>query len=340
MKKALLFVAATVVSASAFASIGVTIRSDYVNQMKNEDAGIASSSTFQPSYARLTLGSKVGDADVVGNLDLTQSSSATGGFINHLFIKKSFADGWAMSVGKLVNPTGGFEAAAIDAGDDYNASWANGGVGAGGAALAGNTARLGNSSGVGLHWMSGSHAVEIQATNESNAATPNKSHNYGLAYTGGLSDSLTLKASYFAGFADVGTAPATTDSDTTYLGVGIRWAAAPFDVTFDYLSNKTTDNLVATNKDNKTNSMVLGFRYALEGWTPFAKVEMSDLKVGAADADKKTGLTLGAEVAPSADFRYHVAYIMNTFDPGLANAKNVNDSKLYAGIKWNADLLK
>lgn len=341
MKKALLFVAATVVSASAFASIGLSVRSDYVNQMKNDDAGIAGSSTFEASYARINLGAKVGEAEVVGSLDLSKSNDPRS-FTNHLYIKKSFADGWAMSAGKLVNPTGGFEAGLIDSGDDYNASWANGGLAAGGAALTGSVQRLANSSGVGVHWTSGSHAVEIQVTNDTDGAAtataPEKSHNYGLAYTGGLSDSLTLKASYFAGFTDT-TTPAA-DTDETYMGLGIKWSAAPFDVTFDYLANKSKAT-AAGSDDAKTNSMVLGFRYAMESWTPFAKVEMSDMNVlPSTDKEKKTGITLGAEMAHGADFRYHVAYVMNTFDPSAAGADNVNDTKLIAGIKWNADLLK
>lgn len=340
MKKALV-IAATLVSASAFASVNLSVRSDYINQMKNDKAGIDGSSTFVPSYARMNLGGKVGEAEVKASFDFTAATAggaiSASNFVNHLYIKKSFNDGWAMSAGKLVNPTGGFEAEAIDAGNDYNASLANGGSGLGTIAT-GGTARLNNASGVGAHWMSGSHAVEVQATNDTDGAAtnnaPEKAHNYGVAYTGGLTESLWLKVSYFAGFTDT-TTPAA-DSDQTYMGVGVRWAAAPFDLTFDYLANGTKP---VGGSEDKTTSMVLNFRYSMDSWTPFAKVEMSEVKPNGSDADKKTGLTIGAEMAHGSDFRYHLAYVMNTFDPAAAG-DNQTDSKIIAGIKWDADLLK
>lgn len=325
--------AATLVSASAFASVGLSVRSDYINHAKNDDAGIEGSSIFFPSYARLTAGGKVGEAEVVANFDITKTSSATGEFVNHLYIKKSFADGWSMSIGKLVNPTGGFEAEVIDAGNDYNASIANGGAIVG--TFAGTeTVRLDNSSGVAATWTSGAHSVELQATNDSDhaaGATADRAHNYGLAYTGGLSESLWLKVSYFNGFLDV------TDVDQNFTGVGIRWASAPFDITFDYLMNSSKD--VAADTTDKTTSMVANIRYTMDNMTPFLKVEMSEVKPDGADADKKTGLTAGLEVSQSPEFRYHVAYATNTFDYAAAG-DNVTDSSLIAGIKWNVDLLK
>lgn len=345
MKKALLFVAATVVSASAFASIGVSVRSDYINTMKGKDsadADVDGSSMFIPSYARMTIGSKVGDADVVGNIDLTGSATAAT-YINHLYIKKTFAEGWAMSAGKLVNPTGGFEAQAIDAGDDYWSSLANGKGAINDGALTINAVqRLANSSGVGLHWMSGSHAVEVQATNDSNTGgTPNNSHNWGLAYTGGLTESLTLKAHYFNGFVDA----APTDTDQKFMGVGVRWNASPFDLTFDYLmnSNKAT---ASGAKDVKTTSMVANLKYSMDNMTPFLKVESSTQKdeVQAAEAGDLTRMafTVGLEVAQGSDFRYHIAYTSaaDTYKAAAPNDNKGQTSQLLAGIKWNADLLK
>lgn len=344
MKKALLFVAATVVSASAFASIGVSVRSDYINTMKGKDsadADVDGSSLFTPSYARMIWGAKVGEADVVANFDLLDTT-APATSINHLYIKKTFADGWAMSVGKLVDLTGGFEAQAIDAGDDYWASLANGkGAINAGANTINAVQSLANSSGVGLHWGSGSHGVEVQATNDSNSAAPNNSHNWGLAYTGGLSESLWLKAHYVNGFTDA----AATDTDQKYMGVGVKWAAAPFDLTFDYLMNSSKAT-ASGSKEVKTTTMVANLKYSMDNMMPFLKVESSTQKdeVQANEAGDLTRMafTVGLEVAQGSDFRYHVAYTSaaDTYKAAAPNDNKGQTSQLLAGIKWNADLLK
>lgn len=367
MKK-LAIIAALAFTSSAFASIHLTVRSDYVGTQKYTDAGntdVGSTSIFTPSFARLYLNGKVGDADIKSGLDIRSYtntiSSGTSAisptmtidkFVHFLYLDKPvLAEGLRFQAGKLEINQGGWEHDQIEAGDSYLDSVANGGTA--GATTTGGTAALatpGNMSGAGLSYaINDNHTVAFQAANQVNQTTNTttnfagtKRNSMGLSYTGWFMDkSLGVKAGYFNGAADV-TGAAPTHTNEVFANAGVKYTMNALVATLDYLSNtgKTTGAA-----DNKVTSWVLSANYTLNNIRPLIKYENSEFK-NANDADnassfKRNAFTVGVEFLTSDSLRWQVAYV-NAADKNGSLAANdkTTFSQYIAGLKWDTDFLK
>lgn len=346
----LVIVAAMIAPAMAHAGMNLTVRSDWNNTMEYKntaDVKGGSSSIFAPAYARLNGTAKVGDADVKSSFQLRGAGAMTwNDFTQYLYISKAH-DMFTFTAGKLETPNGGFERLAIDSGDSYMNSMANGGAinDVGGAATPGSAVTsLQNTSGFGIGW-GADHKLTFQALNEQSVgADNNKRHSVGLGYAGAFSD-WAVRAAYYAGATDAGTTAAPVESNQTYMNAGVSGNVAGFGMTFDYIAN-TSEGKATGSVESKTTSMVALFSYDMGMYKPQLKIESSTNKEGAVgdvgDVDRM-GLAAALEIKPSDDdFRYHVAYVMTNDkykEAALTNDK-VNASTLIVGLKYTGDLLK
>jgi len=365
MKK-LAMIAALAFTSSAFASIHLTVRSDYVGTQKytdstNVDQG--SSSIFTPSFARLYLNGKVGDADIKSGLDIRSYTQTVGGsgaitaamtvdkFVHFLYFDKPvLAEGLHFQAGKLEINQGGWEHDQIEAGDSYLDSVANGGTAGATAQTTAALATPGNLSGAGLSYsINDNNTIAVQVANQTNQMTNSstnqaatKRNTEGVQYTGWFMDkSLGVKAGYMNGAADVvGTAP--THTNNTYMNAGVKYTMNALAATLDYLSNTGKTDGAA---DNKVTSWVLSANYTLNNYRPLIKYENSEFK-NANNADdkssfKRNAFTVGVEFLTSDSLRWQVAYV-NAADKNGSAATNdkTTYSQYIAGLKWDTDFLK
>ncbi|PIS10558.1 MAG: hypothetical protein COT73_08655 [Bdellovibrio sp. CG10_big_fil_rev_8_21_14_0_10_47_8] len=370
MKKALVLAAVFAVSASASAAVKLGVRSDYMNTMKTKDtsdADIYAKSQFVASYARLSWDAKLGSSSEVKTaFNLRNYESMASGtslkavttpesFVEYMYLAKKMND-WEFTAGKIEIAAGGFESDADNAGDNYVATLANGGLG--GIPLAtqisgsGVVATPDNSSGLGVGYAMGDHKFVFQTMNQTNSAYVNttgtdraelKRHNYGLDYRGAFGG-VALNAAYYVGASDT---IAGTNTTETYTNLGVMGDFADdFHYTVEYLVNKSkTDD---TDKTSTTSSVYGQLKYTTGMWTPLARYESSENKIADDEAStgsfKRTAFTVGLEIKPVSDenFRYHLVYA-STADKygkaGLANDK-INWSQVIAGIKYEGDFLK
>jgi hypothetical protein len=372
MKK-LAMVAALAFTSSAFASIHLTVRSDYVGTQKYTDStntDVGSTSLFTPSFARLYLNGKVGDADVKSALDIrsfTQTQDGTGQitpamtvdkFVHFLYFDKAvFTEGLRFQAGKLDVNQGGWEHDQIEAGDSYMDSIASSGtvVGRNAASAATIVAGPGNGSGAGLSYtFNENHNVALQVANQVNqfsnsttSAADTKRNTIGAEYTGWFMDkALGVKAGWMNGAAD--TTDATgTHKNIQYINAGVKYTASNWMATLDYLDNssKATDNSGAETKGD-TNSWVLSANYNINNmYRPLIKYEHSQNKANNNSDDlnsfKRDAFTVGVEFLTSDSLRWQIAYMNAADKNGSAAAHDKsNFSQYLAGLKWDTDFLK
>jgi hypothetical protein len=369
MKKLLVMAAVTVAATTAFAGAKLVVRSDYVNTPVYDDAAgaeVNGKSLFLPAVARLYLTGNVGDAIIDTGWNLRAftpefgASTPAGADVNlyknvtvdslvdHLFIAKPMNE-WTFTAGKLWTNVGGFERRATWDGDTYLTSAANGGVG-GKTATAGLFGATGsvvtpqNMSGVAASYkFSENHKVEVQALNQTNSTTVtngvasnDRRHSLGGAYWGSFADNM-VKAylSYTSGAADTSAA----GHEQEFIGAGFRFAPMEhLGVDLEYLAN--SDKTSTTGAKDETNSTIVEVRYAMNGWTPILKYEMSNIKVADTDVFKRNAFAVAVEYAPKPEdaFRYHVAYTQASDDYDAAD--KVDFSTITVGIKYAGDIAK
>jgi hypothetical protein len=370
MKKTVVLAALTLMSASAFAGVTLSTRIDYLNTPKfSNDANADSGATsyFTPSYIRLNFGSKVGEASVTGTLNLMGDSAPGAGawnafsVIDNLTITKGFGDMW-VSVGRLINPAGGYDAVIKNDGNNYLPVLANGGAIAGfSAATAGQITAITtptNLPGAALGYKMGDHTVRFDVTDESNfiaGTSVKKRNNLGLSYDGSFADKMVgVKAGYLAGAADtyatytngVGSG-AITQNNQTFMNLGANVNVSDWTILAEYFSNSQKANQDGA-KANSITSMYAAAMYKMGAYTPLVKIENSELKMQE-DATvlgsfKRSSVAVGVEIVPKAgdDFRYHIVYASVSDKLGNTTVTNgtVNWSQLIAGIKFGADFMK
>lgn len=334
------------------AAVSLVTRFDYSNvrttKSNNLPTDIAGRSEFNLSLINLNATGKVAGGDVYLTLDpngiggLTINGSS--GFVYNLYYQKAFYEDWWFKAGRLINVTGGFEAIAIDSGDDYWSSLANLNPKLDSTAPSGNRAgRLGNHDGLAIGFDGKLASLEIQVLNDVDSGndpdtSPNTSHSIGAVFNRNFFENFWLKLHYFVYQVD----DAVTDVDLTYRGIGLRWKTGRHDLTFDYLSNGYIDQAIGNDED-LTNSTIVNYHFA---WTeqkiPFLKAEYSELidKPSNTFDMKRTAITLGLEYWPKANegLRYHIAAISVTDD--YKTDRDVNQPRFIAGLKFDTDLLK
>ncbi len=366
MKKTTVMAAALLSSATAMASLKVSVRSDYVNggeYTNTSNTKVGSTSLLVPNLAEIDFGSKISDAEIKGRLNLREYDVVSNTpvmtpdkFVHYIYIVKPLGD-FTVSAGKLVTNSGGAEAVRVIAADTYLISLANGGIKAGnGMAVSANPATgadysalatPGNASGVAAAYTMGDHKVEVQVQNatNSNTATGNKRrHNIGVNYTGSFASKMVaVNLGYIAGHSDT----SSSENNETYLNGGVALNMGSVGVELDYLSNKTISTATGA-KANSVTSIVAEARYKLGAITPILKVESSEnqLSEDAATAGsfKRTGYAVAAEFVPKEgdNFRYHVAYAGVSDKYGQAGLANdtVKYNQIIVGFKYTGDILK
>lgn len=360
MKKLTLALAAIAFASVANAGIKLDVRSDYQNKAKGKawsgatDTSTTSTQTEPSSSqnfvnaAEVSLSSKISDSvSVSGKLltTTTNPNSATDknyaalGAWDYAYVTHAFAEGMSLDFGKIALNNGGFEN--LDGIDDFNNSLIKA-KNMGGTEFSDTTTYSSNAPGMGLNYTMGAHKMGLQAVNAESLT--NTRHSTGLWYHGTF-DTIQARVSYFTG--EEGSAGALRE--TNDLSVGARGTFGAITATLDYLQSTDVKESTGTSglTDNSVTSTLLDLTYAMGTYTPFFGYEMSEYKTAGNKAASRTNMNLGAKIAVSEGFAYHVAYsaTADKYDaalgtPAISNRATTADNRIIAGVRFSADLLK
>jgi hypothetical protein len=264
-------------------------------------------------FMKLENNTSIGNKDVVSN---------DTDFISELNISIKHTNKFSTKYGKQSLPYGGFEYD-HDVRDLFIYSLAGGSVSYNQVGMSG-TYKIGDSS---LKF----HIANADRDTDVNGNASQKNVRYGLVWFGNYGMFSTIAAYSMTPKAD-----GVSDSDIT---VGVRVKQDNWYIEADYLS-LVTENASPT-KDTENNSIVARAGMTFGSLTPNIKF-FSDEHTEDTTANNydRTGysFSLFCEDSSHKNIRYHIAYTSVDKDFKDASMQDTTSTKIYAGLKFDADL--
>lgn len=346
--KVLSIIAATLLASSSAMAvetvIGLKGRFDYVRtETKNKTATPSTKTTtgeLTTSFLRLVTDAKINDTvSAKLTLDFTPTPAKDNGLqnlVDEAFLTKDFGHGIKAMVGKQAIMTGGRE-------NDYSTRDLY-------FSSKFKAETPDNLTGISAGYSMSGQNVYLQYLEQTDtlSGTHKDKKVVGAAYYGSFMDNMLMP---ILSYHKIGTT--RLGAYDVAMSAGLRLTAAKMIlVEADWLSMEQEKNGTvtgATTADAKLTSVVGHVRYMHENFQPFVKYIMDNGTKGykgldtTAEKSKRNTIEVGLEYMPSKeeDMRYHVVYDNATTKRTTpAPSTKITESKIYAGIAFNYNILK